>query len=133
MKIIDFHENTKEANAVLTITEKLAGKDFKNIKTFAFIYNDDPISSKGLYVEIEKSGSVEIIDTKRGRYTFYSEDSPIIIVNTYNTDFWNMVFTILHEICHSKGIKHEDVCNRYAKDRIENFLGDGFKFVIGRI
>lgn len=130
MKIIDFNENTKEVNAVLAITEKLVGKDFKNIKTFGFFYNDDPISSKGLYVEIEKSGSVEIIDTKRGRYTFYSEDSPIIIVNTYNTDFWNMVFTILHEICHSMGEKNENVCNRYAKDRIENFLGYRFEFIV---
>jgi len=37
------------------------------------------------------------------------------------------VFIVLREICHSIGEKHEDVCSRYAKNKIENFLGDGFK------
>lgn len=130
MKIIDFHENTEEVNAVLAVASLVAGEDFKNIKTFGFFYNDDPISSKGLYVEIEKSGSIEIIDTKKGKYTLYHEDSPAIIINTYNTDFWNMVFVVLHEICHSNGCKNENVCNRYAKHKIESFLGGGFKFVV---
>ena len=130
MKIIDLHENTKEANAVLAVAKTIAGQDFKNIKTLGFLYNDKPDAAKGHYIEILENGFVDLIDTKRGKYTLYYEDSPAIIINTYNTDFWNMVFVVLHEICHSKGIKHEDVCNRYAKDRIENFLGDGFKVVV---
>ncbi len=132
MKIIDFNENTKEVNAVLAVAEKIVGKDFKNIKTFGFFYNDKchPGSAKGHYIEILENGSVDLIDTKRGKYTLYYEDSPAIIVNTYNTDFWNMVFVVLHEICHSMGYKNENVCNRYAKNKIENFLGDGFEVIV---
>ena len=134
MKIIDFHENTKEVNAVLAVAEKLAGKDFKNIKTFGFFYNDKghPGAAKGHYIEILKNGCVDLIDTKRGKYTLHHEDSPAIIVNTHNTDFWNMVFVVLHEICHSMGEKNEDFCNRYAKNKIENFLGDGFEFIVDK-
>ena len=132
MKIIDFHENTKEVNAVLAVAEKIAGKDFKNIKTFGFFYNDKghPDSAKGHYIEILENGCVDLIDTKRGKYTLYYEDSPAIIVNTYNTDFWNMVFVVLHEICHSMGYKNENICNLYAKHKIESFLGDGFKVIV---
>ena len=134
MKIIGFHENTKEATAVLAVAEKLAGKDFKSIKTFGFFYNDKghPGAAKGHYIEILENGCVDLIDTKRGKYTLYHEDSPAIIVNTYNTDFWNMVFVVLHEICHSNGCKDENVCNRYAKNKIENFLGDGFEFIVDK-
>ncbi len=126
MKII-FHENTKEANAVLAVAKTIAGQDFKNIKTFGFLYNDKPDAAKGHYIEILKNGCVELIDTKRGKYTLYHKDSPAIVVNTHNTDFWNMVFVVLHEICHSMGHKNEDFCNRYARNKIENFLGDGFE------
>ena len=131
MKIIDFHENTKEANAVLAVAKTIAGEDFfKNIKTFGFLYNDKPDAAKGHYIEILENGCVDLIDTKRGKYTLYHEDSPAIIINTYNTDFWNMVFVVLHEICHSNGCKNENVCNRYAKHKIESFLGGGFEFSI---
>lgn len=131
MKIIDFH-NTKEVNAVLAVAEKLAGEDFKSIKTFGFFYNDKPDAAKGHYIEILENGCVDLIDTKRGKYTLHHKDSPAIIVNTYNTDFWNMVFVVLHEICHSMGHKNENVCNRYAKNKIENFLGDGFEFIVDK-
>lgn len=128
MKIIDFHENTEEVNAVLAVASLVAGKDFKNIKTFGFFYHPD--AAKGHYIEILENGSVDLIDAKRGKYTLHHEDSPAIIINTYNTDFWNMVFVVLHEICHSMGEKNENICNRYARTKIENFLGDGFKFVV---
>lgn len=130
MKIIDPHGNAKEVNAVLAVASLVAGEDFKNIKTFVFLYNDRPDAAKGHYIEILKNGCVDLINTKRGKYTLYHEDSPAIIINTYNTDFWNMVFVVLHEICHSNGCKNENVCNRYAKHKIENFLGDGFEFVV---
>ena len=130
MKIIDLH-NTKEVNAVLAVASLVAGKDFKNI-TFGFFYNDKPDAAKGHYIEISENGSVDLIDTKRGKYTLYHKDSPAIVVNTHNTDFWNMVFVVLHEICHSNGCKNEDFCNRYAKNKIENFLGDGFEFIVDK-